>query len=833
MKKIVCPAFLFFISIGLFAVMPEEITQVSEKVYLHVDRSIYISGEDIWFKAYTVDPSTNKLSLNTNNLHVELVDPEGEIVRNRTIRVIKGTGHGDFSLPDSLPSGKYRIRAYTNHMRNFGDDNFFVKEISVVNPGDTDELKLPVRKIDNKIDITFFPEGGSLIDNVTLTVGFKAVDALGKGCDVTIKLYSTSGELITAFNSTHLGMGFFNLKPFAGSAYYAIVQDKEGTEIKASLPASFPEGVAIRTMITPDKNLILTVNTNEATFPLLAGKDLDVDVSLRNLVHKSVKLKIDSLVNNFLIPLSDIPDGILKVTLGVPDGLPLCERLVFLQRNQDEYLVITTDKTEYKPREKVTATVTLKGDSILTDKGNFSMAVAEKKLSGSPAPNSRSIASWFLLESDVKGPVEEPACYFDPENKNRLQDLDLLLITQGWRDFRWKYDTLASFKHEVGFTLSGHVKRILNNKLVSGIKINAAIFHMNTTEFMDATTDKDGKFRFEELEVYGKVRTFLSSAGKPGSMVREISVDPIIYNPPFADKLQKDKLILELAQNELVSYTQEASYRLSTLKKYKLSDTIKIGEVTITAKKTETPDEIKVKESRRDYSAPDKELVIPKSAEYFAGDIFTYISGRIPGVRVLRAVDPDSPYYPDDAKVFIRGQFSVIPKNDGDPSTDKVNEDSPYAGRIGALILLDGLEVDELSLVRLLTLPMSMVDRIDVLNASPAYGMRGANGVINIITKTGIRREPLSPTPNSVYASFQGFDVPRVFYSPKYESNSEQNTGPDYRSTIFWEPDINIDNKKMELYFFNSDNKGNMNIVIEGITAKGIPLSCNTEYIVK
>ncbi len=821
MKKLISLAFLFLISFKLIAVIPEDTTQVAEKVYLHVDRGLYTSGEDIWFKAYVIDPSTNKLSLNTNNLHIELIAPESEIVQSRIIRVVKGTGHGDFSLPDTIPSGQYRIRAYTNHMRNYGEEKFFVKEITIVDPNETDQLQLPVRNIDNKIDITFFPEGGSLIDNVTSTIGFKAVNALGKGCEVTLKLYSSSGELITIFNSTHLGMGFFNLKPLTGYTYYTVVQGKDGTETKALIPASFPSGVAIRTVITSDQNLMLTINTNEATLPSLIGKDLEVEVSLRNLVHKTTKLKIDSLVDNFLIPLADIPDGVLRVTLGVPDGLPLCERLVFLQRNQNEHLIVTTDKIEYSPREKVTVTIALSGDSALTDKGDFSMAVVEKELSDGSAPYSRSITSWFLLESDVRGPVEDPGYYFDPDNQKRLQDLDLLLLTQGWRDFKWKYDTLNAFRHEMGFNISGQVKRILNNNPVPLARINAAIFHMNTTEFMDARTDKNGNFRFEELEVYGKVRIFLSSTGKLENMQGKISVEPVGYNPPGAEKLEKDTAVLEITQKELASYREEASYRLNALKKYKLSDTISIGEVTITATKIDTPQEIKVRESRRIYTAPDKELIVQPAQENFSEDVFSYLSGRIPGVRVVRGIDKTNLFYPDDVQIFIRGQYS----------TKKIEGGSDV--RFGALILLDGYELEDAGIGFVLNTPMNAIDRIDVLSASPLYGMRGANGVINIITKVGLRREPVTLAPNSVYTSFQGFEVPRIFYSPKYDNKTEQTGAPDYRSTIFWEPEINQINYKKELDFFNSDRPTTVNITVEGVTEKGIPLSCKTNYVVK
>ena len=78
--------------------------QVSEKVYLHIDRVSYTSGDDIWFKAYVVDPSTNKLSINTNKLYVELIAPDASIIRKRTVRIENGSGHGDFQLNDSIPS---------------------------------------------------------------------------------------------------------------------------------------------------------------------------------------------------------------------------------------------------------------------------------------------------------------------------------------------------------------------------------------------------------------------------------------------------------------------------------------------------------------------------------------------------------------------------------------------------------------------------------------------------------------------------------------------------------------------------------------------------------
>ena len=150
------------------------------------------------------------------------------------------------------------------------------------------------------------------------------------------------------------------------------------------------------------------------------------------------------------------------------------------------------------------------------------------------------------------------------------------------------------------------------------------------------------------------------------------------------------------------------------------------------------------------------------------------------------------------------------------------------------MFLLDGYEVTPENLVSLLTLPMNMVDRIDIINASPLYGMRGANGVINVITKTGIRRIFDQESTNSVTSIIKGFDIPRVFYSPKYDNKTPQTYTPDYRSTIFWEPDIKIfKNQPVKLEYYNADSPREIKIVVEGITEEGIPLTATTLYNIK
>ena len=110
--------------------------RVIEKVYLHIDRESYYPGDDIWFKAYLIDATDRLLTNNSMNLHVELISPDLKIIDSHVVRLDNGLGNGDFHLSEKIQSGRYRLRAYTNYMRNFGDQLFFTKEITIINSSD-------------------------------------------------------------------------------------------------------------------------------------------------------------------------------------------------------------------------------------------------------------------------------------------------------------------------------------------------------------------------------------------------------------------------------------------------------------------------------------------------------------------------------------------------------------------------------------------------------------------------------------------------------------------------------------------------------------------------
>jgi hypothetical protein len=151
------------------------------------------------------------------------------------------------------------------------------------------------------------------------------------------------------------------------------------------------------------------------------------------------------------------------------------------------------------------------------------------------------------------------------------------------------------------------------------------------------------------------------------------------------------------------------------------------------------------------------------------------------------------------------------------------------------LTMLDGMEVKYDAIA---AIPISWVERIDVL--CPIRGelewgeIKGGNGVVSILLKSDALWSSTIPTYHSVNKSITGYNEPRIFYSPKHHSSLKADKKPDLRTTLFWEPNIEIENNKnVILNYYNSDNSSTVKIAIEGITSDGIPITASTEYEVK
>ncbi|NRF37866.1 hypothetical protein [Pedobacter foliorum] len=132
-------------------------TNPQEKVYLHTDKPYYALGDTIWFKAYVTVGSRHQLSALSGALYVDLINERDSIEKSLKLPVTAGMAMGNFSLNEELKEGNYRVRAYTQWMRNTGEDYFYDRTFIVGSPYSNEiisKVDYQYKVIDNKPVIT-------------------------------------------------------------------------------------------------------------------------------------------------------------------------------------------------------------------------------------------------------------------------------------------------------------------------------------------------------------------------------------------------------------------------------------------------------------------------------------------------------------------------------------------------------------------------------------------------------------------------------------------------------------------------------------------------------
>lgn len=105
-----------------------------EKVYVHYNTSLLFVGEYLYYKAYLLNEDASKLSSLSKVAYVELVNKERQPIFKHKLYLENSAGQGDFFIPSDVPSGHYKLIAYTQWMRNGNKENIFQGDISIINP---------------------------------------------------------------------------------------------------------------------------------------------------------------------------------------------------------------------------------------------------------------------------------------------------------------------------------------------------------------------------------------------------------------------------------------------------------------------------------------------------------------------------------------------------------------------------------------------------------------------------------------------------------------------------------------------------------------------------
>ncbi len=775
-----------------------------EKVYIHTDKPFYTAGEDIWFSAYLLDGVTHLLSAKSSVIHVELLDDQGIIISEQKLFAESVSVQGDFRLPMELKEGSYILRAYTNYMRNQPQDFFFKKEIPVYSlySDDTDvekDSKSPENM--DLPDIGFYPEGGYLINGLKNKIAVKIKDADVDSSPILGIIEDTDGNKITDFQTFEFGLGFFYLTPEPGKDYRAVISSDD-EDILYSLPISLSEGYVMNSSIS-DKELTISISTNKSEGlknTLVLGHQRGIPVF--DYIEKENK---NTLL--FKIPKIDLMEGVLDVVLFNDSKNPVAERLVYVKK--DDKITISAIKTNGNAtttRDRVNLKIEVKDSVGNMLPSSLSLSITDTQMI-KPDENAENIRTYLLLNSDLRGNIKSPNYFFTAgdEIKKNAQ-LDLIMLTHGWRRFDWQEfleeSLMQKFKPEDGIYFSGNT---INSKSPFNNKVSETKLTLRKKGFYQETqkTDKNGHFNYGPFVFNDTINIIFQASNSltpehPDFTDTNIVLDAPIEKPGYLSVWTSSPFQQKITKNE--SYSAKSQNYIFQNFKYE-EDRELLEEVTVKGKiKDKEEIEDKKRDKRSRYFAPSYRVVVSDMGMHGANDFMELLT-NIPGIRIGR-----------DAKDFTSQGFEINLRG------------------MKPSFYLDDIKVD-LAIAR--TVAQADIDFIDIRNTGHSSGAftLEAQGVIAIYTKRGKGMQKRKKMPGSVTFQSPGFYNARSFYAPDYSKVDRSRIMRDTRSTLYWNPKINVYRfKETEVTFYTSDEKGTYQIELEGITDKGIPIH-TTSYI--
>ena len=800
-----------------------------EKLYLHTDREVYNIGDTIWFRGYLKNASSQAEFPECNYLYVELFSSmwERNYYSNRSeeswemrkrVKVKRGPDGrfcGYLPLSEDLNTGRATIRAYSYWMLNRDPEYMFYKnveirnalkdffvedlktlkvddqstydELGVENPFRTTLFKRTRKKAETGVDLQFLPESGRYTTGQPSVLAIKAVNQDGMGVPVSGSIFA-DGTAIASFSTNDLGMGRCTVTVPPGTKRLSAIAETRVEAFQFEADLALPESQAVVINLLPDiDSLFIRVSSFGITLPDATR----LVISDKSAIVQSYPLR--DTVTSFIFPTDEFTPGILTASVVDSDGSVYAERPFFVFPHQTFVANFDFDKPHYGKRDKADVTIFLHDENGNPIDGDFSLAVTDEEYAPASGQD-HSLVSYFLLGSELKGLVENPRYYFDPSVPlgERVRDMDLLLLTQGWR----YYDLPAIFQQktttpiygrEYTQSLSGYVNAPIGKARKSTVCFVAQKINFTYIADLDSTA----YFILDNLDFPDSTQFLVGAQGRRKLFQKLYMpiLDPEYFAAPhsYPDYLHLTGYSKEYGDFAIQSYAATEGALTYTL-----------APARIVAQKPNLspfPNDTFRKDQYRD----EKQL-----APYRDYDLYSYILETCPGVHL------GSTGMLVGRKIRIASRMGMVEMEL--PINVYIDGMRSNQGRLTDLMITD---ID--AFVYISGVAAAKYD--NGLN-NPYFTQRGNVPVVLISTKA-----PIRVATNITSGKPLGWQQPARFYAPKYESRSDRNHFEPMRATLHWDPSLQVLDGKTSFSFYTSDHQVPYRFTLEGITSEGIPFS--------
>lgn len=821
-----------------------------EKVYLQFDNTSYYTGETIWFKAFVVSASSLKRA-ESKVLYVDLLSPDGVLLQQQKLKITAGQADGSFILLDGAtaqarelrgitpyPSGFYEIRAYTSFMQNFSTDNIFSRVFAVydkpkesgkyydsrptITLRSTDiQRKRPETPKQAKLNVTFHPEGGHLIIGQPCRVAFKVSGNDGLGIEAACILQDGSGQ---SFQTLHDGMGVFTFTPSAKRSSVKI--EAGGNSHTFQLPDAEEQGCALQLSASPT-GLFADISASG----MFQDSILGITITCRGELCDFQTVRFTDGHVKQMFDQSNYPEGVCRLTLFDTAGNILASRSFYHSSSTwaAPELSVTANGRSFAPFQKITLQLNLKDGNGVPFRDRFSLAVRDNRTQGNTLAGD--IRTSMLLSSDLKGCIEYPDWYFESQDADHTQALDLLCMINGWERYNWR--TMAGLdnfeeKHrlEKGLTLNGWILSPFGAEPMKGVEVNAGVMpkDRSLSETFTYVTDESGYFGFDiGSEFYDRARLSITAnpehqrlIGTSARILLERSITPEIRAYMPAETIFRR--VSRQKPEKSATKDQEEDTLATVINIYN-------GYLL--------PD-VEINEHRKFidyYTFNAYDVLTDVEKEMDKGEFTTDVTGYLmeKGYQVLFSVAEDGTdsiesingfepflYVHDDRKFLNAGVFEAPAKIDTRNIKSIMVYDHPLYKQ--EAWLLAPLYIEFIS------------KRLENLEGREDKYDRVV--MVDILVKNEAElssRKDLYKTERRL-TTVNGYSKPYEFYAPEYPD------GPifgdvDYRRTLYWNPNVITDSLgQASVEFYNSSITSHINVNAAGITAAGQPYSLDVDF---
>ena len=848
-----------------------------EKVHIHLDKPYYAIGDNIWFKAYVVTAEKNQLSNLSKILYVELINEKDSVKQSVMLNLKAGLASGDFRLTDSLREGNYRIRAFTTWMRNFGNEYYFDKTISIGN------------SVSNNIYTEAkytFTQVGANNHRVVADIKYTYLD------DVPVSKKEVNYDIQLNFRSVAKGKGFTddngNLKiTFTNNQPFILKTGKIYTTIKLN-ESSVSKIIPIKATSNnvdvkffPESGDMVAGLRTKVAFKAIGNDGLSVPISgfiADNGEGKVADFKTEHAGMGTFSILPEpgktytahvkFDDGSEK-SYPLPRVLPQGYLLSINNLNADKLIIKVQASESVMADSEITLVAQANGSAIYVSKSKFNSRTLTAEIPKSRFPTG---IVQFTLFSQDNDPLAERLVFV-----NSADELNLAIKSdKAVYAKREKVKIAVEVKDQTGKPVIGSFSMAVTDEskapfdedketsILSNLLLTSDLkgyveqpnyyfsnINLDKIKQLDNLMLTQGWRRFAWKNILANNFTNLSfqpeTTVQISGSVRSINDKPVIGGKVTLISSAGDVFMLDtltdgngrfnfpnLYFNDSTKFVIQA--RNAKGKKNVSIELDRMAAQLVTKNKNEAEIEVNVNKTLDVYLKNSR-----NQFDYLVKNGFANRSIMLAEVKIVEkkklaknssnlngAGNADYVVTSDQLKYCLRLTQclqslvpGVIVQNGIAYSTRSMY--SSFSGLVPMQLIIDGMYVDPTFLDNVNPVD---IDAIEVLKSggnTAIYGIRGGGGVLIITTKRGERNLNYSRYATGI-ANYnpKGYYKAREFYSPNYANPNEKPGLKDLRTTIYWNPNVVTDLLgKASVEFYNADGPGSYRAIIEGLNAEG------------